>query len=52
MGYLGVTRMVQYLRGRTIPDRVDTGVTLVTKETMDTPEIKALLSPDLSILDR
>ena len=52
MGYLGVTWMVQYLRGRTIPDRVDTGVTLVTKETMDSPEIKALLSPDLSILDR
>lgn len=52
MGYLGVTRMVQHLRGQTIPDRVDTGVTLVTKETMDTPENKALLSPDLSILDR
>jgi len=52
MGYLGVTWMVQYLRGRPVPDRVDTGVTLVTKETMDTPEIKALLSPDLSILDR
>lgn len=52
MGYLGVTRMVQHLRGQTIPGRVDTGVTLVTKETMDTPENKALLSPDLSILDR
>ncbi|MDP2914962.1 MAG: substrate-binding domain-containing protein [Candidatus Aminicenantes bacterium] len=52
MGYLGVTRMVQHLRGQTIPDRVDTGVTLVIKETMDTPENKALLSPDLSILDR
>lgn len=52
MGYLGVTRMVQYLRGEKIPERVDTGVTLVTRETMDTPEIRSLLSPDLSILDR
>lgn len=52
MGYLGVARMVQHLRGQAIPDRVDTGVTLVTKETMDLPEIKVLLSPDLSILDR
>jgi ribose transport system substrate-binding protein len=51
MGYLGVTEMVQYLRGQKIPERVDTGVYLATKENMDTPEIKALLSPDLSILD-
>jgi len=51
MGYLGVTEMVQYLRGQKIPERVDTGVYLATKENMNTPEIKALLSPDLSILD-
>ena len=51
MGYLGVTEMVQYLRGQKIPERVDTGVYLATKENMDTPEIKALLSPNLSILD-
>jgi ribose transport system substrate-binding protein len=51
MGYLGVTEMVQHLRGQKIPERVDTGVYLATKENMDTPEIKALLSPDLSILD-
>lgn len=51
MGYLGVSYMVQYLRGQKIPERVDTGVYLATKENMDTPEIRALLSPDLSILD-
>jgi len=51
MGYLGVAYMVQYLRGQKIPERIDTGVYLATKENMDTPEIKALLSPDLSILD-
>jgi ribose transport system substrate-binding protein len=52
MGYLGVTEIVQHLRGQKIPERVDTGVYLATRENMDTPEIKALLSPDLSILDR
>jgi hypothetical protein len=31
---------------------VDTGVTLATKENMDSAEIKALLSPDLTILER
>jgi len=51
MGYLGVTEMVQYLRGQKIPERVDTGVYLATPDNMDSPEIKALLSPDLSILD-
>jgi ABC-type sugar transport system substrate-binding protein len=44
--------MVEYLRGQKIPELVDTGVTLVTKDNMDLPEIKTLLSPDLSILDR
>jgi ribose transport system substrate-binding protein len=52
MGYLGVTEIVQHLRGQKIPERVDTGVYLATRDNMDTPEIKALLSPDLSILDR
>jgi len=52
MGYLGVTTMVQYLRGQKIPELIDTGVTLVTKDVMNSPEIKALLSPDLSILGR
>ena len=52
MGYLGVETMVRYLRGERVADLVDTGVTMVTRETMDSAEIKALLSPDLSILDR
>jgi ribose transport system substrate-binding protein len=51
MGYLGVTEMVQHLRGQKIPELVDTGVYLATRENMDTAEIKALLTPDLSILD-
>ena len=51
MGYLGVTLMVQFLRGGKIPEKVDTGVYLATRENMDTAEIRGLLSPDLSILD-
>ena len=52
MGYLGVRSIVEHLRGGKIAALVDTGVYLATKENMETAEIKALLSPDLSILDR
>jgi len=47
MGYLGVKTAVAYLNQQPIAKRVDTGVTLVTRENMDQPEIKELLSPDL-----
>jgi ribose transport system substrate-binding protein len=52
MGYLGVRTIVQYLRGETIAQLIDTGVTLVTKDNMTSAEAKSLLTPDLSILDR
>jgi ribose transport system substrate-binding protein len=52
MGYLGVRTIVQYLRGEKIAQLIDTGVTLVTKDNMGSDEIKILLTPDLSILDR
>ncbi|MBM3293555.1 MAG: substrate-binding domain-containing protein [Candidatus Aminicenantes bacterium] len=52
MGYLGVKMMVQHLRGEEIPPLVDTGVAVATPENMDTDEIRILLSPDLSILER
>jgi ribose transport system substrate-binding protein len=52
MGYLSVSLIVRYLRGEKIAEKVDTGVAVATPETMDTAEIKALLTPDLSILDR
>ena len=48
MGYLGVKTMVARLKGETVPSRVDTGVTLVTRENMDQPAVRELLSPDLS----
>ena len=48
MGYLGVKTMVAQLRGQPVEKRVDTGVSLATRENMDTPEMRELLQPDLS----
>jgi ribose transport system substrate-binding protein len=45
MGYEAVKAMVQHLKGQKIPARMDTGSTLVTRENMEQPEIKELLSP-------
>ncbi len=50
MGYLGVRQMVLHLQGQPIEKKVDTGVYLATRENMDNPDIKALLSPDFSPL--
>lgn len=48
IGYLGVRQMVLHLRGQEIEERIDTGVYFATKENMSDPDIKSLLSPDLS----
>lgn len=48
MGYLGVRTVVAHIKGEPVDKVVDTGVALATRDNMDTPEIKALLSPDLS----
>lgn len=48
MGYDGVHTLVKHLKGETVPRRIDTGVTLVTRENMDQPEVKELLEPPLS----
>jgi ribose transport system substrate-binding protein len=48
IGYLGVKTMVNHLRGEKVPARIDTGSILVTKENLDQPEIRELLSPDLN----
>ena len=47
MGYLGVRTMVDNLLGKTVEKKIDTGVMLVTKENMQTPEVQALLHPPL-----
>jgi ribose transport system substrate-binding protein len=47
MGELGVRAAIDQLDGKAPDKRIDTGATVVTHETMSSPEIKALLSPDL-----
>ena len=48
MGYLGVKTLVGHIKGEKVERRIDTGVRVVTRDTMDQPEMKELLSPDLS----
>jgi ribose transport system substrate-binding protein len=50
MGYLAVAAAVDALAGKPVEPRIDTGVALITKDTMNTPEAKDLLSPDLKSL--
>ena len=47
MGYLGVRTMVESLLGRPVEQKIDTGVMLVTKDNMSSPEVQALLHPPL-----
>ena len=47
MGYLGVKTMGAHLKNQPVEKRVDTGVALVTKDNMNDPDIKDVLSPDL-----
>jgi ribose transport system substrate-binding protein len=47
MGYIAVKTLVDHLRGHAAMRRVDTGSVLVTKDNLDAPETKALVSPDL-----
>lgn len=50
MGYLGVKAAVDHARGATVPAVIDTGVLLVTRETLDTPRARELVAPDLKAL--
>jgi ribose transport system substrate-binding protein len=46
MGYEGVKALAMILRGQgTPPKRIDTGITTVTKENLETPEVQKLLNP-------
>ena len=47
MGYLGVMTVVQHVQGQTVEKRVDTGVMMVTRENMESPEAQELLNPAL-----
>ncbi|WP_428939758.1 substrate-binding domain-containing protein [Fontivita pretiosa] len=44
MGYLGVKTLVSHIKGEKVEPVIDTGVQLLTRENLDTPEIKALIS--------
>lgn len=45
MGYLGVQAAVKAKRGGSVERRIDTGVTVVTRENMNEPAVQALLKP-------
>lgn len=45
IGYLAVKTMAAHLRNQPVDKRIDTGAKLVTKENLETPEIKDLLRP-------
>ena len=45
MGYLGVKTMVAHLKNQPVEKLIDTGVSLVTPENMDTPASKELTNP-------
>ena len=48
MGYLGVQTIVAYLNKQPYKSFIDTGVTLVTRDNLQDPEIRNLVLPDLS----
>ena len=52
MGYDSVKTAVACLRGEPYQATIDTGVFLATPENMNEPEVRRLLAPDLSILNR
>jgi ribose transport system substrate-binding protein len=43
MGYQGVKTLVAKLQGKDVPKTIDTGVRLITRDNLNTPEIKKLL---------
>jgi ribose transport system substrate-binding protein len=47
MGYLGVRSIVDHLQGKPVEKRIDTGVTMVTRDNLEAPEIQTLLHPPL-----
>ena len=47
MGYLGVKNAVAVLRGEPVKHVIDTGVTVVTRENLDEPAVRALVNPPL-----
>lgn len=47
MGYLGVKTAVEAINGSEYPDRIDTGIAMVTSNNMAESEIQLLLNPEI-----
>ena len=47
MGFLGVKTLINHIGGKQVEKRIDTGVSMVTKENMDKLEIQELLNPPI-----
>jgi len=47
IGYLGVKTVVSSIKGEKVERRIDTGVRVVGKADMETPEVRELIRPDL-----
>lgn len=45
MGYEGVKTLVDKINGKEPPRRIDTGVKLLTRENLETPEVQRLINP-------
>lgn len=48
MGYLSVKTIMTHLQGKPVEKRIDTGSRMATPENLATPEIQALVKPDLA----
>jgi ribose transport system substrate-binding protein len=46
MGYKGVCSAVAAIKGKSVEARIDTGVELVTKDRLNSPEIRALIGSE------
>jgi ribose transport system substrate-binding protein len=48
MGYEGIKTALATSNGEKVPENVDTGANVITKENMNTERSKELLTPDVS----
>lgn len=46
MGEEGVKNVLALMKGETVEKRIDTGVTIVTKENINDPEVQKVLYPE------
>lgn len=44
MGYMGAKTLIEHIRGQEAPERIDTGVEVITPDRLDDPQVKKLLN--------